>query len=122
MLRTAVPILALALALCAVAGDCPESPAAKMEPSPSVPLKAHPFNLKQVRLLDGPFKAAMELDRRYLHELESDRLLHMFRVHAGLPSSAEPLGGWEKPDCELRGHTLGHYLSACGLMVSATGA
>ncbi|OHB70040.1 MAG: hypothetical protein A2V70_16950 [Planctomycetes bacterium RBG_13_63_9] len=121
MLRTAVPILALALALCAVAGDCPDSHAAKMEPSPSVPLKAHPFNLKQVRLLDGPFKAAMELDRRYLHELESDRLLHMFRVHAGLPSSAEPLGGWEKPDCELRGHTLGHYLSACALMVSATG-
>jgi DUF1680 family protein len=87
----------------------------------SVNFKAQPFNLKQVRLLDGPFKDAMERDRKYLHELDSDRLLHMFRINAGLPSSAEPLGGWEKPDCELRGHTMGHYLSACALMYAGTG-
>jgi len=43
-------------------------------------------------------------------------LLHTFRLTAGLPSSAEPLGEWEKPECELRGHfTGGHYLSACAL-------
>jgi DUF1680 family protein len=86
-----------------------------------IDFKAQPFDLKQVRLLDGPFKDAMERDRKYLHELSSDRLLHMFRVNAGLPSSAEPLGGWEKPDCELRGHTMGHYLSACALMYASTG-
>ena len=88
---------------------------------PKISIKAHPFNLKQVRLLDGPFKEAMERNRKYLHELESDRLLHMFRINAGLPSSAEPLGGWERPDCELRGHTIGHYLSACALMYASTG-
>lgn len=82
---------------------------------------ALPFDLECVRLLDGPFKDAMERDRRYLHELDSDRLLHMFRVNAGLPSSAEPLGGWERPDCEVRGHTMGHYLSACALMYASTG-
>ncbi|UCG58505.1 MAG: glycoside hydrolase family 127 protein [Phycisphaerales bacterium] len=82
---------------------------------------ARPFDLKRVRLLDGPFKDAMERDRRYLHELDSDRLLHMFRVNADLPSSAEPLGGWERPDCEVRGHTMGHYLSACALMYASTG-
>ncbi|MHC4555897.1 MAG: beta-L-arabinofuranosidase domain-containing protein [Planctomycetota bacterium] len=87
----------------------------------TIEFKAQPFVLKQIRLLDGPFKDAMERDRRYLHDLESDRLLHMFRVNAGLPSSAEPLGGWEKPDCELRGHTMGHYLSACALMYASTG-
>ena len=53
--------------------------------------------------------------------LEPDRLLHMFRVTAGLPSSAEPLGGWEAPDNELRGHFTGHYLSACALMWAQTG-
>jgi uncharacterized protein len=42
-------------------------------------------------------------------------------VNAGLSSSAQPLGGWEKPDCELRGHFVGHYLSACALMYSSTG-
>src|SRR5581483_4477259 len=51
----------------------------------------------------------------------SDRLLHNFRVNAGLPSTAEPLGGWEKPDCELRGHFVGHFLSACALMYASTG-
>jgi len=80
-----------------------------------------PFDLEQVRLLNGPFKKAMERDRAYLHALDADRLLHSWRVNAGLPSKAEPLGGWERPDCELRGHTLGHYLSACALMVASTG-
>lgn len=80
-----------------------------------------PFPLPQVRLLKGPFLDAQNADRRYLHLLSSDRLLHTFRLTAGLPSSAEPLGGWEKPDTEMRGHFLGHYLSACALMYSATG-
>jgi uncharacterized protein len=80
-----------------------------------------PFPLSQVRLLKGPFLDAQDADRRYLHFLESDRILHTFRLTAGLPSSAEPLGGWEKPDTEMRGHFGGHYLSACALMYSATG-
>ncbi len=86
-----------------------------------IDFKAQPFDLAQVRLLDGPFKRAMELDRKYLLGLDPDRLLHMFRLNAGLASTAQPLGGWEKPDCELRGHSLGHYLSACALMYASTG-
>ena len=88
---------------------------------PVIEIKAKPFNLKQVRILDGPFKDAMERDRKYLLALEPDRLLHNFRVNAGLSSSAEPLVGWEKPDVELRGHTVGHYLSACALMYASAG-
>lgn len=88
-------------------------------PPPSPAPKCSAFDLRQVRLLDGPFKRAMELDSKYLHALDSDRLLHMFRITASLPSSAEPLGGWEKR--ELRGHTMGHYLSACALMYASTG-
>ena len=80
-----------------------------------------PFPLSQVRLRKGPFLDALEADRRYLHLLSSDRLLHSFRLTAGLPSAAEPLGGWEKPDTEVRGHFLGHFLSACALMYAATG-
>jgi DUF1680 family protein len=64
----------------------------------------------------------MEADRRYLKSLPADRLLHTFRVNASLPSSAQPLGGWEAPDCELRGHYAGgHYLSAVALMYATTG-
>ena len=84
-------------------------------------LKARPFPMKQVRLLDGNLFFLMERDRGYLHDLEADRLLHTFRVTAGLPSTAEPLAGWERPDIELRGHFTGHYLSACALMYASTG-
>jgi uncharacterized protein len=81
-----------------------------------------PFPMKQVRLGEGPCKIAMEADRQYLRSLPPDRLLHTFRVNAGLPSSAQPLGGWEAPDCELRGHYAGgHYLSAVALMYASSG-
>lgn len=81
-----------------------------------VQLQAQPFDLQNVRLLDGLFKDAMLRDRKYLHLLDADRLLHMFRVTAGLPSTAEPLGGWESPDFILRGAFIGHYLTSCALM------
>jgi uncharacterized protein len=84
--------------------------------------KARPFPMKNVRLGEGPCKVAMEADRQFLHSLPPDRLVHTFRINAGLPSSAQPLGGWEAPDCELRGHYAGgHYLSAAALMYASTG-
>lgn len=86
-----------------------------------VPARVQPFSMTQVRLLPSPFKDAQEADRALLHTLPADRLLHTFRLNAGSPSSAQPLGGWEKPDCELRGHYTGHFLSACALMHSSTG-
>lgn len=85
-----------------------------------VRLKAEPFALDAVRLLPSPFADAQEANRAYLHRLAADRLVHNFRLTAGLPSKAEPLGGWEKPDCELRGHFVGHYLSACALEYGST--
>src|SRR5580700_7761143 len=87
-----------------------------------IPWKARPFPMKQVRLGEGPCKVAMEADRQYLHSLPPDRLLHTFRINAGIASSAQPLGGWEAPDCELRGHYAGgHYLSASALMYASSG-
>ncbi|HCA81086.1 MAG TPA: hypothetical protein DEP53_15255, partial [Bacteroidetes bacterium] len=82
---------------------------------------ALPFELNQVRLLDGPMKDLLERNRKYLLSLSVNRLVHNFRVNAGLPSDAEPLGGWEAPNCELRGHFTGHFLTACALMYAATG-
>jgi len=87
-----------------------------------IPRKVQPFPLAQVRLRKGPFQDALEADQRYLHLLPVDRLLHNFRRNATFASDAQPLGGWEKPDCELRGHFAGgHFLSACALMYAATG-
>jgi len=84
--------------------------------------QVEPFPLEQVRLLDGPFKQQMEINNKWLLSLPPDRLLHTFRLTSGISSSAEPLGGWEKPDCELRGHFAGgHVLSALALGYASTG-
>jgi DUF1680 family protein len=82
---------------------------------------ARPFALTDVRLLPSPFRDAMERNRSFLYSIPNDRLAHNFRVTAGLPSEATPLGGWEAPDCELRGHYVGHYLSATALLHASTG-
>lgn len=86
-----------------------------------VPATVKPFRMTDVRLLPSAFKDAQEANRAVLNNLPADRLLHSFRVNAGLPSSAQALGGWEKLDCELRGHFTGHFLSGCALMYSSTG-
>lgn len=101
--------------------DVPLQPDPAVKAAYRVPIRAYAFELDRVRLLDGPFRRAMELDRAYLLSLDPDRLLHTFRLNAGLASSAPPLGGWEEPGSEVRGHFTGHYLSACALMYSSTG-
>lgn len=81
-----------------------------------------PFALNRVRLLDSDFAHAAAINRRYLQSLPVDRLARSFRLQAGLGSNAPALGGWEKPDCELRGHfSGGHYLSAAALAYASDG-
>ena len=88
--------------------------------NPNTP-KLQFFSLRDVTLQSGPLMQARASNRDYMLRLPNDRLLHTFRVNAGLPSTAKPLGGWEDPQCELRGHFVGHYLSACALFYASTG-
>ena len=83
--------------------------------------KVEAFPLGQVKLLDGPWKIGQEANRRYLLSLEPEQLLYDFRKNAGLDAPGKPLGGWEAPDCEVRGHFVGHYLSACAMLYANTG-
>jgi len=85
------------------------------------PTRVRPFDPARVRLQPGPFFDALQINRRLLLAQEPDRLLHMFRITAGLPSTAKPLGGWEAPVNELRGHYTGHYLSSLALMSASLG-
>jgi uncharacterized protein len=96
----------------------PEYGGGDMKVKPVVAIRAYPFSVKDVRLLDGPFRKAMEADARYLLVIDPDRLLSEFRAHAGLKPKAEKYGGWESSG--LAGHTLGHYLSACSMEYAAT--
>jgi DUF1680 family protein len=81
--------------------------------------KAAPFSLSDVRLLDSPFKRAMELDVEVLLKIKPDRLLHNFRKNAGLEPKGKIYGGWESR--EIAGHTLGHYLAAIAMHYASTG-
>ena len=77
---------------------------------------------KDVRILPGLFERRMKLNEDYLMELDSGCLLQNFYLEAGIippggqvisdPDKAKMHWGWEAPSCQLRGHFLGHWLSA----------
>lgn len=85
---------------------------------PMVKMKAFPFKTGQVRLLQGPFQHAQELDRQYLLKLDPDRLLAPFYEAAGLKSKKPRYGGWESRT--ISGHILGHWLSGASRMAAVT--
>jgi DUF1680 family protein len=85
---------------------------------PVVKLKAIPFDLNDVRLLDGsPFKQAMDVNAKYLLALNPDRFLSRWRTNSGLKAKAPLYGGWEATSS----HMLGHYLSALVLQYASSG-
>ncbi len=77
--------------------------------------------LQDVRLLDSPFRRNQARNTSYLLFLDPERMLRSFRLNYGEPSAAEPLGGWESPDSQIRGHTTGHLLSGLALTTANTG-
>lgn len=84
-----------------------------------VPAKVNYFSLKDVRLLDSPFKHAMDINNEWMMELDMDRLLSNFRKNADLEPRAESYGSWEAMG--IAGHTLGHYLTALSQQYASTG-
>ncbi|WP_456311994.1 beta-L-arabinofuranosidase domain-containing protein [Pseudomonas shirazensis] len=77
------------------------------------------FDLKEVRLKEGPFKNAQDVDLNYILELNPDRLLAPYLIASGIPVKAERYGNWES--IGLDGHIAGHYLSALAMMYASTG-
>lgn len=107
----------------------PGQHAGKMKMETAAPMTVESFDLKDVRLLPGRFRENMMRDSAWMVSIDVNRLLHSFRTTAGVFAGREggymtvkKLGGWESLDCELRGHTTGHLLSAYGLMYAATGS
>jgi DUF1680 family protein len=92
--------------------DEPEMPAGELVP----------FSMHSVRLSPSLFRQQSDINASYLDSLKVDRLLHTFRLTAGISTSAVPYGGWELPTCELRGHFAGgHFLSAVALTAASEG-
>jgi len=96
--------------------------------APNTKLKAMKEN--EVRLTNGLFSERYELNRKYLMMLESHKLLQNFYAEAGLNKEYmvgkdrridDYYWGWESLSGQLRGHFLGHYLSACAYVWAQTG-
>src|SRR6266498_193312 len=97
----------------------PKENDARVKIKPAITVKASAFDLRDVKLLDGPFHHAMKMDSAYLLVVNPDRLLYRFYKNAALPVKDSVYGGWESEG--LSGHSMGHYLSACSMMYASTG-
>ncbi|MDE5961823.1 MAG: glycoside hydrolase family 127 protein, partial [Duncaniella sp.] len=75
------------------------------------------FPLSDVRLLDSPFRHAMDLNTDILLSYDTDRLLAPYLKAAGLNPKGESFVNWDGLD----GHVGGHYLSALAIHYAATG-
>ncbi len=82
--------------------------------------RAAALPLSTVQLLDSPFRQNQARNTTYLLFLDPERMLRSFRLNYGLPSAAEPLGGWEAPGSQIRGHMTGHLLSGLALTYANT--
>ena len=79
-------------------------------------LYTNEFALADVKLLDGPFKHACDLNINTLLAYDVDRLLAPYRKEAGLSVKAESYSNW----IGLDGHIGGHYLTAMAINYAAT--
>ncbi len=86
-------------------------------------LRPLPWN--RVALQPGLLQRRCDLNRAYMLSLGNANLLQNYYLQAGLwHPRGRPEGchwGWESPTCQLRGHFLGHWLSAAARLVAATG-
>jgi DUF1680 family protein len=74
------------------------------------------FPLREVTLLNSPFKHARDLNIQTLLKYDTDRLLAGYRKEAGLTPKALSYPNWDGLD----GHIAGHYLSALAMNYAAT--
>ncbi len=93
--------------------------------------------LNSVILRPGIFKDRFDVNLEYVMSLTNDNLLQNFYLEAGIKkdfhgtfrstmhgnsgTGDDKHWGWESPTCELRGHFLGHWLSAAAKIYGATG-
>lgn len=90
-----------------------------------------PAEKGSVKILPGVFRERMDVNRQYLLELDTNCLLQNFYLEAGIilpglqvvdnPETANLHWGWEAPTCQLRGHFLGHWISAAAKLIASDG-
>ena len=93
-------------------------PLSAIEP-PSEALKQLPYSA--VTLTGGPFKEHYDRIHTHYVSLANDRLLKVYRQHAGLSAPGADMGGWYDLDGFVPGHSLGQYISGLARIGATTG-
>lgn len=107
---------------------------------PSLTEAQKPYNPKyqrvgvdKVHLRNSLFMQRYKLNVDYMLSLDADKLLQNFYYEAGITKTGKIMiggneqdledfyWGWESPMNQLRGHFLGHWLSAAALIYAQTG-
>ncbi|MBN9386756.1 MAG: glycoside hydrolase family 127 protein [Chloroflexi bacterium] len=98
-------------------------------------IKYQAFKPLEVQLTPGLFQQRYDLNRNYLVSLKNENLLQNFYLEAGRGEVKQIFNtlhgdsndadgyhwGWESPTCQVRGHFLGHWLSAAARDYANTG-
>lgn len=77
------------------------------------------FDMSDIELLDAYETNAFSKEVAYLKKLDADKLLKGFCDIGGVKTSATLYGGWE--NSAIKGHTLGHYLTAVAQAYATSG-
>ena len=101
----------------------PDTVESQLRLHPTAPA-LRPFSLHNVSLLSGTrFHNAQHTNLEWLHQLDPDRLLYYYRNLSGLPQPPGVVahGGWDGAGTGLRGHILGHYMTAASMAAATAG-
>ncbi|MBQ7816998.1 MAG: glycoside hydrolase family 127 protein, partial [Oscillospiraceae bacterium] len=94
-----------------------------LHPTIDIKKQLETYSIKDIRLTYGSgFFAQQQRVTEHFEKEDCDSYLYNFRVAAGLDTKgAKPMTGWDAPECNLKGHTTGHFLSGLALCFGATG-
>jgi uncharacterized protein len=79
------------------------------------------FDYGSVALTGGPLKSQYDFIHAHYLGLDNDRLLRVYRQHAGLAAPGLDMGGWYGEDGFIPGHSLGQYISGLARLGRSTG-
>src|SRR5690606_6804968 len=110
---------ACAVTAAAFAGVSTASAAASGARSSLEVMREFPYGA--VRLNGGRLKRHFDHIHAHYLALDNERLLKVFRQHAGLPAPGRDMGGWYDADGFVPGLTIGQYISGLARFAAATG-
>lgn len=81
----------------------------------------HEFAYGDVRLTGGPLAEHYNWIKAHYLSLDNDRVLKVYRQHAGLEAPGKDMGGWYDAEGFVPGLTFGQYISGLARFGRATG-